>query len=101
MSSLKDLNFLIDTRLTVDDLNIEVEYIIPNFLIKQTLNLYYARGGIGKSFLALTLAINLLNKKLIDECIYIDMDNSAVALKARNLDKVIKENENLIYCSWF
>lgn len=97
MSTLKDLSCLINSRLTVDDLNKKVEYLIANFLVKQSLNLFFAKGGMGKSYISLAIAIYLLKEKKINECIYLDMDNSAVALKSRNLDKIIQENENLIY----
>ncbi len=91
------LTWLKEFRLTADDLTEEVVYLIEDFLVEQTITNIYAKAGHGKSFLALYLALNLLDDKKISECYYIDLDNSKKALQSRGLDKIIVKYPQLIY----
>ncbi len=91
------LTWLKDFRLTADDLNEQVNYLIDDFLVEQTITNIFAKAGHGKSFLALYLALKLLDEKKITECYYIDLDNSKKALQSRGLDKIVVKYENLNY----
>ena len=90
-------NNLDSMSMTQEDLNVEVEYLIDLFLVKQTLTMFFAKAGQGKSFLMLALAMHLLGNGSIKKCYYFDMDNSKASLKARNLDKVLAETPELKY----
>lgn len=91
------LQYLIKNKITANDLTVEVEYLIPNFLVKKSLNLIYARAGEGKSWLMLALCIHLLNNKKIKDCLYLDMDNSITTLKDRNIDVIVEKYDNFNY----
>lgn len=95
MSSILDT--LIKNKITAEDLSVEVEYLIPNFLVKNSLNLIYAKGGQGKSWLMLAICINLLKENKISSCIYLDMDNSFITLKDRNIDNIVGEYKDFNY----
>jgi len=94
---LNALSWLKEFRLSEDDLNEEVNYLVKDFLVEQTITNIYAKAGHGKSFLALYIALNLLDEKKINECYYIDLDNSKKALQSRGLDKIIVKYRNLNY----
>ncbi len=91
------LTWLKEYRLTADDLNEEVNYLIDDFLVEQTITNIYSKAGQGKSFLALYLALKLLDERKVSEVYYIDLDNSKKALQSRGLDKIIVKYENLNY----
>jgi RecA-family ATPase len=95
MSSV--LQYLIKNKITAEDLEMEVEYLIPSFLVKNSLNLIFAKGGQGKSWLMLAVCINLLEKNIIKDCIYLDMDNSFTTLKDRNIDSIVEKYEDFNY----
>lgn len=94
---MSTLEYLLENKITIDDLNEEVEYLIPDLLIKNTLSNFYAQGGEGKSFLVFAICLHLLKEKAISNCYYFDMDNSKIALKSRNIDKYIEQYDNLFY----
>lgn len=97
MNNIPSLNYLMANQLTADDLNEEVEYLIENFLVKSSLNVFFAKAGQGKSFLMLALAVSLIKGGQIEQCIYLDMDNSKAALKNRNIDKLLVKHPELTY----
>lgn len=80
-----------------EDLNVVVNYLVHNFIVEQSLIMLYAKGGQGKSFFTLALAVQLIKTGNIKECIYLDMDNSIAALKARGLDKILEDTKELSY----
>lgn len=84
-------------RITKEALNIEINYLIPKFLVEKSLNLIYARGGQGKSWLMLAIALKLLDELQVSECLYLDMDNSRATLKDRKMDELLEEYPNLYY----
>jgi predicted ATP-dependent serine protease len=95
---MKDiLKYLTDNKITIEDLQEEVEYLIPEFLVRQSLNPIFAMGGQGKSWLMLGICLHLLKEREINKCYYLDMDNSKATLKSRKIDKCINEYEDLIY----
>ncbi len=97
MHIIDSLNTLIANKLTAEDLQVEVSYLIENFLVKNSLNIVFAKAGQGKSWLMLALAITLLKNRSISQCIYMDMDNSKAALKNRKIDELIEKYPNLAY----
>ena len=84
-------------KLTEDDLSMEFEYLVPNFMVSQSIMMIFAKGGAGKSLFVLALVLYLLRNKKIKRCIYMDMDNSTMALKNRSLDEIITEYPDLHY----
>lgn len=90
-------NFLNPYRLTVEHLQQEPNFLIHNFLAEGSLSMFFAKGGSGKSFLAVSLALKLLKELKIRTVIYLDMDNSLIALKRRGLDKIIDEYPEFQY----
>jgi len=91
------LNFFSYNKLTPKDLDIKVNYLMHEFLVEQSLNMIFAAAGQGKSYCILAIAIKLLVEGKINKCIYLDMDNSTIALKTRGLDTLIDNNPNLEY----
>lgn len=91
------LDYLEQNKLTTDDLDIDVNYYINEFLVESSLNMIFAQASQGKSFLVLAIAIKLLRENRIKKCLYLDLDNSTMALKSRSLDTLISENTNLTY----
>jgi len=84
--------------LNVEDLYEEVEYLIENFLIKQSLTMLFARAGEGKSYFVLCLCVFLLTIAKVKKVIYMDFDNSTASLKSRKLDGIIRKfGENFLY----
>ncbi len=100
-TNAQPVNYLMDSlkgfKLTAQDLTKEVEYLIPGFLVNQSLNMLFAKAGQGKSFLMLSIAISLIEQKKIKNCFYLDMDNSLMALKSRKLDTITDKYPNLHY----
>lgn len=76
---------------------ISVQWLIDSFLVKQSLVMIYAAAGNGKSYFALYLSKFLLENGKIKEVFYFDADNSAVSLKDRGIENIIK-TPNLHYC---
>ena len=95
--SIPSLNYFEKHKLDKDDLSMDFEYLIPNFMVLQSIMMIFAKGGAGKSLFTLALVLYLLRKGRILSCIYMDMDNSTMALKNRNLDEIITEYPNLQY----
>jgi hypothetical protein len=94
---LNGFEFLSDYRLTVENLEEEPNFLIPNFLAERSLSMFFAKGGSGKSYLAISLALKLLKEQRLKTVLYFDMDNSLIALKRRGLDKIIAENPDFQY----
>ncbi len=94
---IPSLDYFEKHKLDKDDLSMEFEYLIPNFMVLQSIMMIFAKGGAGKSLFTLALVLYLLRKGRILSCIYMDMDNSTMALKNRNLDVIITEYPNLQY----
>lgn len=94
---LSIINYIKNNKLTPKDLDVKVNYLVDNFIVEQSLIMIFARAGHGKSFLVLALAKKLLEEQKISECIYLDMDNSTMALKNRSLDTIIESHSGLTY----
>ena len=65
-------------------------WLIDNFLMSGSLNMIYASAGAGKSLLSLELAHFLAKRADISKVIYLDADNSKVALHRRGLGGIMK-----------
>ncbi len=68
--------------------NIEVKYVLDKCIIKGEITLIVAPPGHGKSSFALSVAHHCLSLNLIQNVIYLDLDNSLVTLADRNLHKL-------------
>lgn len=90
-------DFLSQYKLTAEHLQEEPNFLIHNFLAEQSLSMFFAKGSSGKSYLAVSLALKLLKEQKLRSVLYIDMDNSLIALKRRGLDKIIAENPAFHY----
>ena len=91
------LEYFKANKMTEADLSMKFEYLIDDFMVAQSIMMIFAKGGAGKSFFTLALVLHLLKSDLIKNCIYMDMDNSTMALKHRNLDEIINNYPNLQY----
>ena len=94
---LSMIDYFEANKLVPADLDIEVEYLMHEFLVNESLNMIFASAGQGKSFLVLAIATKLLQEGKISRCFYLDMDNSTMALKSRRLDDLLTNNLNLNY----
>lgn len=86
---------------TLENLNnIHFEWLIDEFLPKQSLTMIYAEAGSGKSYLALYLAKSLLEQGKVKEVIYLDGDTNEQLLKERGGKEFIKLSHfNYIYAN--
>lgn len=75
------------------------KWLIPNFILKNTLVSFYAMPGSGKSITSLFLGLYLLKNNQINKIYYIDADNGYATLKNRGLEQILKDYPNLIYIS--
>ncbi len=73
-----------------DLINLEVEWLIENFLVKQSLVMIYAGAGNGKSYFVLYLSKFLLENNKIKNIIYLDADNSKNSLKERKAETFLQ-----------
>lgn len=84
------MNFFRGKGLKPENFNKEVRYIIENFLVEETITIFFAPPKNGKSRLALGLTKYLCThtNKIVQ---YFDFDNPLASLKERGADKVIAE----------
>lgn len=77
----------------LDTKNTKFEWLIPNFISKQSLNMIYAGAGSGKTMFALHLCNYLIkNNAKIDEILYFDADNGVDMLQNRQADKIVDDS---------
>ncbi|EAJ4357631.1 hypothetical protein C7L52_08270 [Campylobacter jejuni] len=79
--------------------NLEFEWLIDDFLVKQTLVMIYAGAGSGKSYFMLYLSKYLLDSNKINRIIYFDADNSIKTLKERKGNEFLKTPNFYYYFS--
>jgi hypothetical protein len=78
----------------LDTKNAKFEWLIPNFISKQSLNMIYAGAGSGKTMFVLHLCNYLIkNSAKIDEIFYFDGDNGVDMLQNRQADKIVDESD--------
>ncbi len=68
------------------------KWLIDNFLMCGSLNMVYACAGAGKSLLSLELANFLAKRTDLSKIIYLDADNSKVALHKRGLGDIAESH---------
>lgn len=74
----------------LDTKNTKFEWLIPNFISKQSLNMIYAGAGSGKTMFVLHLCNYLIkNNAKIDEILYFDADNGVDMLQNRQVDRIV------------
>ena len=88
------LQYIDDNKMRSDDLDVEVECLIENFIIKGALHMLFAPAGSGKTFLGVGISLRLINDNKVDKVIYIDRDNSMPVLKSRGLKKIVEKYDN-------
>lgn len=76
--------------------NIEVEFILDGFLVKNAITLFYAPPKNGKSCLAIAVAKYILQNTNFP-VYYLDFDNPLVSLKDKKIDEFIGNFESLVY----
>lgn len=92
------IDFLNDMALTSDKLNQETEFLIPDFLAKRMITMFYADGGNAKTWLSYGVAAHLCRYKLSKMVYYLDLDNPLDALKDRNTEELLfNKYDNLKY----
>ena len=90
------IDFLQAYTLKDEHFNIEQEFLIDGLIPKGLITLFYAQGGTGKSFLAISLA-NYLATQKGQQVVYIDFDNPIRVLKERGIDSLIANSANISY----
>ncbi|BEK08001.1 hypothetical protein K0T47_001488 [Campylobacter jejuni] len=70
--------------------SIDFEWLIDNFLVKQSLVMCYASAGSGKSYFILYLSKYLLDNNKVDRIFYFDGDNNERILKERKGSEFLK-----------
>jgi len=78
-----------------EDWDVKTEWLMDGFLPKGTINVWYADGGSGKSYLAYGVALRLAKRGL--RVVYVDTDNPMQMLKERKIDKKLGVHENIQY----
>jgi AAA domain len=87
-----------NASLTSDNLKEEVEYLIDDMLVKNSITMLFSKAGQGKSYFVLCICLMLLDEKKIRRVIYLDFDNPTVTLKNRKLDEIIDNyGEQILY----
>jgi hypothetical protein len=82
--------------LTLDDFNdIECEYLIKDLIPKNKITLYFAQGGVGKSWVAFGIS-KILSKTDLN-INYFDFDNPLSVIKERNVPKELISKDNFKY----
>ncbi len=83
------IDFLDKMALTPEKLNIEPEYLIPGFLPKRMITMYWADGGNAKTWLSYGTAAYLCKNKLCKALYYFDLDNPLDTLKERRVEDLL------------
>ena len=92
------IDFLNEIALTSDKLQIETEFLIPDFLAKRMITMFYADGGNAKTWLSYGTAAYICSNNLAKMVYYIDLDNPMDALTERNAEEIlINRYDNLKY----
>lgn len=84
--------------LTSDRVHQEVEFLIPDFLPKNMITMYYSDGGNAKTWTTYATAAHLCINNLAKAVYYLDLDNPLVTLKERKTDDLLIDRfDNLKY----
>ncbi|AXH14357.1 hypothetical protein CP985_05695 [Malaciobacter mytili LMG 24559] len=83
------IDFLDGIALTSDRLYRETEFLIPDFLPKRMITMYYADGGNAKTWLSYGVAAYICQHNLAKRVYYIDLDNPLDTLKDRGVSELL------------
>jgi hypothetical protein len=81
--------FLNKMATTSEKLHAETEFLIPKFLAKRRITMFYADGGNGKTWLNYGTAAYLCRNKLAKMVYYFDLDNPIDEVVSRNLEGLL------------
>ena len=71
-----------------NDLHEEVEFLIKDLIPKKMITMFYADGGMGKTWFSYAIAAYLC-KHSFETVYYLDFDNPIVTLKERKIDELL------------
>jgi len=88
-------------RLTSDDLQAPVRYLIKEFLVEEAITMWYSESNQGKTWFTLSVAQYLLDNTMPKDIFYMDMDNGRSNIKERKIEHLLDgyHNFNLIHRS--
>jgi len=78
----------------IKDIDLNLEYIYNNLIVKNELTMVAAKPASGKSLTTVAIVNTALTNNIINRCIYFDLDNSLTTLKQRNIDALHTEHGN-------
>jgi len=81
--------FLNKMALTSEKLHTETEFLIPKFLAKRMITMFYADGGNGKTWLNYGVASYICDNNLAKMVYYMDLDNPIDELSVRNVEELL------------
>ena len=91
---IKNINDIIQNFgefVNIDEIKeINSEWLIDSFLVKNSLTMIYALAGSGKTWFVLYLAKYLLENDKIEKIFYFDADNPQRTYKQREVDKIFE-----------
>jgi predicted ATP-dependent serine protease len=73
------------TQNIIDNMKLP-DYLYPDFVTENSMNIIYSMGGVGKSTLMYNICKILVDKNVL--CMYIDNDNNKSTYKSRNFTKL-------------
>lgn len=92
------IDFLNKMATTSEKLHTETEFLIPKFLAKRRITMFYADGGNGKTWLNFGTAKYLCKNKLAKMVYYFDLDNPLDEVVDRNVEELlINKYDNFKY----
>jgi len=92
------IEFLNKMATTSEKLHAETEFLIPKFLAKRRITMFYADGGNGKTWLNFGTAKYICDNNLAKMVYYFDLDNPIDEVVDRNLeDLLINKYSNFKY----
>jgi len=105
LQEVQELNFerdfaikkLLSRACPPEAINVDFEFLYPDFLPKGTVNIWVAPPGQGKSALALLLGLYLLDIGTVDKVLYYDADNPLTVLKQRKVDQIIQRYQGKLF----
>ncbi len=82
----------------IEQFNVKLEYLHPNFIVKGEMTLVAAPPASGKSLTSLKFSDLFLSMEKVQYVYYFDFDNGFITLKERKLDELYEKHMgNLIY----
>lgn len=84
MTEIFEKEYYIDKR----DLNEKTEWLIPGFVVRNSVMMWYAPPGTGKTWLSLAVADTILGNHDV-ELLYMDFDNPKQSMVERNIHTLI------------